>query len=59
MARHRIRSIAFKKQVVQEYAAGRPSAAWPPGPLHATLWWAELGAHFFLSSPVSWSGGTR
>ena len=47
MARHRIHSIAFKKQVVQEYAAGRPLAAWPPGPLHATLWWAGLGAHFF------------
>src|SRR5215204_5942714 len=47
MARHCIHSTAFKKQVVQEYAAGRPSAAWPPGPLHATLWWAGLGAHFF------------
>src|SRR5829696_2509520 len=47
MARHRIHSLSFKKQIVQEYAAGRPSAAWPPGPLHATLWWAGLGAHFF------------
>ena len=58
MARHRIRSIAFKKQVVQEYAAGRPSAAWPPGPLHATLWWAGTRGPLFSSSPVSWSGGT-